>query len=133
MIKTVKVKKQLRLDELIKYVRENHIGGAHYKEYFSDCKEYLLRINGYKLDYVLKDKTIGLQSGKYPNMPLDTTFTIEVEEEITKDTEFIWLVEANDARIWNQKNASIADVIDERTTEIRALIDGKLQLIWEAE
>lgn len=131
MIKTVKVKKRLRLDELIKYVRENQIGGGNYKEYFSDCMVYSLCINGYKLDYFLKDKTVGLQSGKYPNMPLDTTFTVEVEEEITEDTVFIWLVEASDERIWNQKNASISDVIDERTNEIRALINGKLELIYE--
>ena len=133
MIKTVKVKKQMRLDELIRYVRENHIGGEHYKRYFSDCKMYLLRINGYKLGYFLKDKTVGLQSGKYPNMPLDTTFTVEVEEEITEDTKFMWLVEASDRRVWTQSNASIGDVVDEETNEIRALINGKLQLIWEAE
>ena len=133
MIKTVKVKKQFRIDELIKYVRENHVGGSHYKEYFSDCKEYLLRINGYKLDYLLKDETMGFQNGKYPNMPLDTTFTVEVEEDITEDTVFTWLVEASDTRIWTQANASISDVKVERTKEIRALINGKLQLIWEAE
>ena len=134
MIKTVKAKKKFRLDELIRFVRENHIGGEHYKEYFSDCNVYLLRINGYKLDYLLKDETMGFQNGKYPNMPLDTTFTVEVEEEITEDTVFQTLVAADsegDACMMNK--GTINEIQDSITTEIYANINGKLQLIWEAE
>ena len=140
MIKTIKVKKKLRLDELIKYVRENQIGGGNYKEYFSDCRVYLLRINGYKLDYFLKDKTIGLQSGKYPNMPLDTTFTVEVEEEITKDTVFEAFVVITDKGVIKSINnyhnmRAVRGLLENYEVEqkIYALIDNNLELIWEAE
>lgn len=117
MIKTVKVEKKLRLDELIKYVWDNDIQNRRFRSNESDV--LVLVEHG----RVLTEWTIEKCE----------TFTVEVEEEITKDTKFTWLVEASDRRVWTQSNASIGDVVDEETNEIRALINGKLQLIWEAK
>lgn len=120
MIKTVKVKKQMHLDELVKYIFDSGIEDKTYRvTVFNNTSE--VRISG----------AGNIKLSGYINK--NTTFTVEVEEEITEDTKFEWLVEASDTRIWTQSNASISDVIDERTKEIRALINGKLQLIWEAE
>lgn len=121
MIKTIKIKKQFRLDELIKYVWDNDIKE---KDFYIQTER-----DANHPRYLTVDVSgmIRFSFRVYPN----DTFTVEVEEEITEDTKFTWLVEANDTRIWNQKNASIKDVKDERTKEIRALINGKLKLIWE--
>ena len=124
MIKTVKVKKQFRIDELIKYIFDNDIAGKRFEER-SDYKSYSIT----HAVHVTGEGVVNVE-GLFNT---DTTFTVEVEEEITEDTVFTWLVEASDTRIWTQRNASISDVKVERTKEIRALINGKLQLIWEAE
>lgn len=119
MIKTIKVKKKMRLDELIKYVWDNRLYPETFKSNFNDFAHF--------------DKTGKYQLVEEKGINQATNFTVEVEEEITKDTKFTWLVEASDRRVWAQSNASIGDVVDEETNEIRALINGKLQLIWEAE
>ena len=124
MIKTVKVKKQMRLDELIKYIFDNDIAGKRFEER-SDYKSYSIT----HAVHVTGEGVVNVEGLFNP----DTTFTVEVEEDITEDTVFTWLVEASDTRIWTQANASISDAKVERTKEIRALINGKLQLIWEAE
>ena len=117
MIKTIKVEKQLRLDELIKYVWDNQLYPETFKSNFNDFAHF--------------DKT-----GKYrlidqKGINQATKFTVEVEEETTEDTNFRWLVEVSDTRIWTQRNASIGDVKVKDTKTIYALINGKLELIWE--
>lgn len=119
MIKTIKTKKQMRLDELIKYMWDNHLYPETFKSNFNDFAHF--------------DKTGKYRLIEQKGINQATKFTVEVEKEITEDTKFMWMVEANDTRIWNQTNASIRDVLDEETNEIRALINGKLELIWEAK
>ena len=64
-------------------------------------------------------------------------FTVEVEEEITKDTEFEFLVEVykkgKEYFATGYYNYELNDVIDYDTELIYALIDGKLELIYEVK
>ena|SRR5699024_7127297 len=120
MLKTVKVKKNLRLDELIKHVWDNQLYPETFKSNFNDFAYF--------------DKT-----GKYrliKQRPLNqaTKFTVEVEEEITEDTVFNTLVDVNNNdEVHITWNDSISLYDKEQTKEIHAIVNGKLQLIWEAE
>lgn len=129
MLKTIKTTKQLRLDELIKYVRENK------ENLFKECvttefkteinKEILFIDNG---DFVTADR-----------MNIYDLYTVEVEEEITEDTEFELLVGVyfyDDVGRYNVStfyNKSIDDVKDSEALYIYALINEKLELIWERD
>lgn len=123
MIKTIKVKKKMRLDELIKYVWDNNEifkGRTHIKfTSNSNCPVIFGVYGHFETDY---------------GHDADDTFTVEVEEPITEDTEFQTLVAADaegDACLMYK--GTIDEIRDSITTEIYANINGKLQLIWEAE
>ena len=124
MLKTIKVKKQMHLDELIKYIRDNRV-----RE-----KTFRTDEHGNALSNALKVDEDGLIETYFPNMHLNNSFTLEVEEPITEDTVFNTLVDVN-----NNDEAHIAwnDCISlydkEQTKEIHAIVNGKLQLIWEAK
>ena len=67
-------------------------------------------------------------------MPLDQTFTVEVEEEITEDTEFKSMVEVTTDdlfAVW--EHASISAWKNEHSKEFHAYIDGEFKLIWTRE
>lgn len=132
MIKTIKVKKQLRLGELIEYVWDNHLYPETFKSNFNDFAHF--------------DKTGKYQLVEQRGINQATTFTVEVEEEITNDTRFKGVQEIyiDDEGliglvhhpIWDRK--SINDVLEERDEEteclyIYAAVDEKTELIWEAE
>lgn len=123
MIKTVKVKKQMRLDELIKYVWDNNeiFKGRTHIKFISNSRCTVIFDNS------------GYFETNYGH-DVDDTFTVEVEEEVTEDTEFQTLVAADaegDAHMMYK--GTIYEIRDSITTEIYANINGKLQLIWEAE
>lgn len=123
MIKTIKVKKQMRLDELIKYVRDN---GINSQDFVTDV--------GRASVYFDSEQRMSFVEYVYGDFGIDRTFTVEVEEEITEDTEFQTLVAADaegDACLMYK--GTIDEIRDSITTEIYANINGKLQLIWEAE
>ena len=120
MIKTIKVKKKMRLDELIKYAWDNQLN----KIFVSDKGLKNIGITIDSIDLRCLDNGI---------VSRNDTFTVEVEEEITEDTVFRWIVEVNEERLWTQMDGSINDVKDNMSKSIYALIDGKLELIWEAE
>ena len=119
MIKTIKVKKQLRLDELIKYVWDNHLYPETFKSNFNDFAHF--------------DKTGKYRLIEQKGINQATKFTVEVEEEVTKRTLFEWLIEVNKSGIHEEETSSISAIEDEDTIRIYALLDEKLQLIWEAE
>lgn len=141
MIKTVKVKKQLRLDELIKYIFDNKIVD---KKFSSDIECDYVSENSV---YVHSNGTISLGLGETNEITPKDTYTVEVEEEITEDTEFVGIQEI----FFNKENEeleveihaplkrkTINDVLEEHDeyTECRqiyALIYNNLELIWEAE
>lgn len=117
MIETVKTKKQMRLDELIKYVWDNDVQNEMFRSKESDM--LVLVEHG----RVFSEWTID----KYE------TFTVEVEKEITKNTIFEWLIEVRESGIVEETYCSISDIEDDDSIRIYALIDKKIELVWEAE
>lgn len=125
MLKTVKVKKQLRLDEVVKYIFDNDIEDKNYTtseiEHFGQGK---VRAS------VSGDITLSGYIKK------DTTFIVEVEEPITEDTVFqdVVIVVLNGINpLPPTKFYSIRNIRRDYPTvkEIHALINGKLELIHE--
>ena len=118
MIKTVKVKKQLNLHELIKYVWDNEYKN---REYYSKDGILVYFMNR-------GDLSTGFFVSK------DEVFTVEVEEPVTDSTIFDTLVDVNNNdEVHIARNGSISLYDEEQTKEIHALVNGKLQLVWEAE
>ena len=126
MLKTIKIKKQMRLDELIKYIRDNRV-----RE-----KTFRTDEHGNALSNALKVDEDGLIETYFPNMHLNNSFTVEVEEEIDYDTIFeeVYRV-TKEGVVTSDKNKSIGDCLDWKDYQVQifAMLDGKLQLIWEAE
>ena len=117
MIKTIKVKKTKNLSELIEYIRESRKKDT---EFVSNYENIV------NVDYIGQITTVG----KF----LNDTFIVEVEEEITEDTVFNTLVDVNNNdEVHIAWNDSISLYDKEQTKEIHAIVNGKLQLIWEAE
>lgn len=123
MLKTVKVKKQMRLDELIKYVWENQLN----KIFVSDkgLKKIGITIDSIDLRYL--DNGI---------ISRNDTFTVEVEETITEDTiipKTVTLTEDEVVfRSWDNSINGLKKAYPD-ALQIHAIVNGKLQLIWEAE
>src|SRR5699024_1517944 len=123
MIKTIKVKRQMHIWELLEYVRKNELRGRYFRV-MGESRYIKVTLDG--------DIYFDADFADFCFRP-DDTFTVEVEEEITEDTVFRWIVEVNEERLWTQMDGSINDVKDNMSKSIYALIDGKLELIWEAE
>ena len=65
--------------------------------------------------------------------PTDT-FTVEVEEEITEDTDIELLLEVrNGGTVIPYYNESITSQVDKIVKEYHAYIDGEFKLIWTHE
>ena len=126
MIKTIKVKKQLRLDELIKYIRDNRV-----RE-----KTFRTDEHGNALSNALKVDEDGLIETYFPNMHINNSFTVEVEEEIDYGTVFeeVYRV-TKEGYVTSDKNKSIDACLDWKDYQVQifAMLDGRLQLIWERD
>lgn len=122
MIKTIKVKKKLRLDELIKYVWENRLYPETFKSNFDDFANF--------------DKTGKYKLIEQRALNQATKFTVEVEEPITEDTRIpktVTLTENDDVcRSWNNSINGLKRAYP-NAVQIHAIVDGKLQLIWGTE
>ena len=110
----------MRLDELIKYVWDNQLYPETFKSNFNDFAHF--------------DKT-----GKYKlidqrGLNQATKFAVEVEEEIDYGTTFeeVYRV-TKEGHVTSDKNKSIDDCLDWKDYQVQifAMLDGKLQLIWE--
>ena len=120
MLKTIKIKKQMRLDELIKYVWDNSVNE----------KRVFLGNHGQR---VVFDNVGGFYPSGYAYSP-DSTFTVEIEEPITEDTVFETLVEIQkdeQVNLWFDTN--IVTYRNADTSKFYALINGKLELVYERE
>ena len=143
MLKTIKTTKQLRLDELIKYCIDNHIEDTTFSigENKLMPKDFAVISNpSYKSFRVSGSGNFKITG--YINK--DDLFPVEVEEEITESTEFDTLVSvyppigySNDNFVDVYTNQTINGVISDdkmigvETERIYALIEGKLELIYE--
>lgn len=135
MLKTIKKTKLIKLDELIQYCRDNNIKNKSF--------------------YTVDKKDIGFEHGKLIRVPkevkfdgngrivlwgyldLEELFEVEIEEEITKDTEFDMLIELfflyEEYCTVTHFNKSIRHIEKDSTLFIFALINDKLELIYEVE
>ena len=120
MIKTIKVKKEMNFRELMEYILENDI-----------------RDRGFRCsidDHVFRVCEEGIFEFYCENYDMGESYEVEVEEEITEDTEFKMMIE-----IFGKSNAvchydmSVRNVKDGTTERVYALIDGELKLVWECE
>lgn len=125
MLKTITKVKEMKLDELIKYVRENK------KTLFKN------RV-GITFNTKNNNQVTFYQHGE---LTLDNwissvdLFTVEIEEEITEDTKFEFLVEVykngKESFATGYYNYELKDVIDYDTELIYALVNGELELIYK--
>ena len=133
MIKTIKVKKKMRLDELLKYVWDNELNRI---EAVSSSGRFKLKFIDNKSILVNSESTLGPFGS---TVSLSTTeWEIEVEEEITEDTPFedIVILHINGiSHLGQGAYHSIRSIRCDYPTvaEIHTLMNGKIQLIWEAE
>lgn len=118
MLRTIKKTKQMRLDELIKYIFENNIKN---KYFYSEQKKALeVDMNGKIIPKA--------HFNKY------SIFPVEIEEEITEDTEFEkCVVIFKDKTISTpvENNIKFIKEFYKNIKSVYALIDGKLELILE--
>lgn len=132
MLKTITKTKQMRLDELIRYVWDN----------LDDL------LNGYDvmMFYSRDDKGVAFDKAGFvecdDEVDKDDLFEVEIEEEITEDTEFEKLYAMMDyKRVYTTHNIKTVKEIKEYFNfsgelellhQIYAMVDGKLELIWES-
>ena len=126
MLKTIKTTKQMRIDELIKYIRDNRV-----RE-----KTFRTDEHGNALSNALKVDEDGLIETYFPNMHINNSFTVEVEEEIDYGTVFeeVYRV-TKEGYVTSDKNKSIDSCLDWKDYQVQifAMLDGKLQLVWERD
>ena len=133
MLKTIKRTKQMRLNELIKYVWENSI---------SD-KEFKSETNPHVIVYVTQDNNV-LDNGY--SIGENDLFPVEIEEEITEDTEFesvLTVLRDKFGLTSISYNTNLTTSIKKtiknfeetnyKPLSIYALIDDKLELIYKVE
>ena len=126
MLKTITKTVQMRLDELIKYVRENKKTLFKNRVGITFSAKNNNEVTFYQHGELTLDNWISS----------DDLFEVEIEEEITEDTEF-------EKCVVIFKNKTISTPLEHNIKFIKkyyknikyvyALIDGKLELIWEAE
>ena len=130
MLKTIKTTKQMRLDELIKYIFENDVRDASFSTHLKlePYYEYKNKV------YVHPNGSISLGSGNTNRFIKEDLYTVEIEEPITEDTVFDNLIEVtknDNALHYNRTN--ISDVDNRASKRFYALISGKLELVWERD
>ena len=134
MLKTITKVKEMKLDELIKYVREN--------------KKTLFK-NRVGITFSTKNNN-EVTFYQHGELTLDNwissvdLFEVEIEEEITEDTEFealVLYVMMDYRRVYATHNIKTVKEIKEYFNfsgelellhQIYAMVDGKLELIWES-
>ncbi len=116
----IKVKKEMRLDELIKWARENpdlSQGKIFFSTGFSD---------GFVRFHTNKCSTSSF-------IPIDIPFIVDIEKEVTEETKFDCLVELNDIEGFEiYENDSIRELIDGTSRAFYILNEDKtMTLIWK--
>ncbi|MDW4471217.1 hypothetical protein QI044_12545 [Staphylococcus saprophyticus] len=116
----IKTKKQLNLPQLIEWAWDNNVKNERYR--CSDSNPY---------EYVWINENSDVELDEDMRISKNDTFTVEVEEEITEDTEFKSMVEVTTDdlfAVW--EHASISTWKNEHSKEFHAYIDGEFKLIW---
>ncbi|WP_000693985.1 hypothetical protein [Staphylococcus aureus] len=118
----IKIEKEMALDELIKWARENPELSENKNYFATACINEFVRFQKGTNKLI----TFGFTS-------IDTLFVVEVEEEITEDTEIDKLVEMErdgDLTIW--ENRSIKSLVADFSKAFYILNDDlTMTLIWK--
>ncbi|WP_447401481.1 hypothetical protein [Staphylococcus aureus] len=120
----IKVKKEMRLDELIKWARENP-DLSQGKIFFS---------TGFSDGFVrFHPNTNKCSTSSF--IPIDIPFIVDIEKEVTEETKFDCLVELNDIEGFEiYENVSIRELIDGTSRAFYILNEDKtMTLIWKDE
>lgn len=119
---TIKVKKEMNLPELIEWGFNNPelSKGKVYNiddenDRFAAYVSFLPDVTGVRVPCTITQ---------------NNTFTVEVEESVTENTEFELMIEIADGYQYLYKRASVEDWKDEDSKEFHAYIDGEFKLIW---
>lgn len=118
----VKVEKEMRLDELIKWARENP-DLSQGKIFFS---------TGFSDGFVrFHPNTNKCSTSSF--IPIDIPFIVDIEKEVTEETKFDCLVELNDIEGFEiYENDSIRELIDGTSRAFYILNEDKtMTLIWK--
>ncbi|GAB5769807.1 hypothetical protein JMUB7541_14160 [Staphylococcus aureus] len=118
----IKVKKEMRLDELIKWARENP-DLSQGKIFFS---------TGFSDGFVrFHPNTNKCSTSSF--IPIDIPFIVDIEKEVTEETKFDCLVELNDIKGFEiYENDSIRELIDGTSRAFYILNEDKtMTLIWK--
>lgn len=129
MLKTIKTKKQMRLDELIKYIYNENIESKT----FTDLKnEVEVSTN------IFGSVSITNNNNSKLFVSHNRLFTVEIEEPIKDVTllKEVVYVHDNEALI-KDYDTSIDEILSRHhkgsVSEIHALINGRLELVYERE
>ncbi|HHW5730640.1 TPA: hypothetical protein ACU2ZK_000352 [Staphylococcus aureus] len=127
----IKVKKEMRLDELIKWARENRE--------LSQGKKYCATGESVEAVCFQKDTNKCFTIGGFTT--IDATFSVEVEEEVTEETKFdrlfeVFEVSEGEYNPTSNRNTSINESLnDDRCFPIKAFYilndDLTMTLIWK--
>ncbi|HHO6123146.1 TPA: hypothetical protein ACRVLP_001368 [Staphylococcus aureus] len=118
----IKVKKEMRLDELIKWARENP-DLSQGKIFFS---------TGFSDGFVrFHPNTNKCSTSSF--IPIDIPFIVDIEKEVTEETKFDCLVELNNIEGFEiYENDSIRELIDGTSRAFYILNEDKtMTLIWK--
>ena len=118
----IKQEKKFTLPQLIEWGFDNDITNKYYVTHDNEgnTSEVYFGIRGLPQFSSMVDK--------------QDTFTVEVEEEITEDTDIELLLEVrNGGTVIPYYNESITSQVDKIVKEYHAYIDGEFKLIWTHE
>lgn len=115
---TIKTKKEMNLGELLCWAIDNK-EQARFRDFSS--KSMRVRFNDNAKPEIIFAKQF---------LPIEQTFKVEVEEEITEDTVFEHIIEVRGSDHATWKNTSIADQKLPNSTQFYAYIDEEYKLIW---
>ena len=118
----IKTKKEMNLPQFIAWAVDNHITGSFYANN---------RVNAKRIRF-----EFGRIVSSHGELRSYDTFTVEVEEEITEDTEITALVELSSQGLLGNTRLyryhSINDVIDNQSVAFYILNDDQtMDLIWK--
>ncbi|HCX2063089.1 TPA: hypothetical protein OZE26_000834 [Staphylococcus aureus] len=118
----IKVKKEMTLDGLIKWARENPELSKGKSFFTTGGSDGIVRFQ--------KDTNECTTSSF---IPIDIPFIVDIEKEVTEDTEFDCLVELNDIEGFEiYENDSIRELIDGTSRAFYILNEDKtMTLIWK--
>lgn len=126
----IKVKKEMKLDELIKWARSN--------PGISNGKNFYETDESVKAVYFQKDTNKFFTIGGFTS--IDATFEVEVEEEITEEIKFdrlfeVFEVSEGEYNPTSNRNTSINESLNDNIFPIKAFYilndDMTMTLIWK--